>query len=64
MTSERLIRRLGRISPGTLTAVLSVLQEMFAPYSGQRRAIVTIARNCAVRNPLTQPLYDVVALHP
>ena len=27
--SERLIRRLGRISPGTLTAVLAVLQEMF-----------------------------------
>ena len=29
--SERLIRRLGRISPGTLTAVLAVLQEMFTP---------------------------------
>ena len=29
--SERLIRRLGRISPGTLTAVLSVAQEMFTP---------------------------------
>ena len=27
--SERLIRRLGRISPGTLTAVLSIAQEMF-----------------------------------
>ncbi len=27
--SERLVRRLGRISPGTLTAVLSILQEMF-----------------------------------
>lgn len=27
--SERLIRRLGRISPGTLTAVLAILQEMF-----------------------------------
>jgi len=29
--SERLIRRLGGISPGTLTAVLAVLQEMFTP---------------------------------
>ena len=29
--SERLIRRLGRISPSTLTAVLSVAQEMFTP---------------------------------
>lgn len=29
--SERLVKRLGRISPGTLTAVLSVLQEMFTP---------------------------------
>jgi mRNA interferase MazF len=29
--SERLIRRLGRIDPGTLTAVLAVLQEMFTP---------------------------------
>jgi mRNA interferase MazF len=29
--SERLVRRLGRISPGTLTAVLAVLQEMFTP---------------------------------
>jgi len=29
--SERLIKRVGRISPGTLTAVLSILQEMFTP---------------------------------
>ncbi len=29
--SERLVKRLGRISPGTLTAVLAVLQEMFTP---------------------------------
>jgi mRNA interferase MazF len=29
--SERLIRRLGRISPAILTAVLSVAQEMFTP---------------------------------
>jgi mRNA interferase MazF len=29
--SERLIRRLGRISPGTLTTVLSIAQEMFTP---------------------------------
>ncbi|MGH7216861.1 MAG: type II toxin-antitoxin system PemK/MazF family toxin [Nitrospiraceae bacterium] len=29
--SERLIRRLGRIAPGTLTAALVVLQEMFTP---------------------------------
>ncbi len=29
--SERLVRRLGRIVPGTLTAVLAVLQEMFTP---------------------------------
>jgi mRNA interferase MazF len=29
--SERLSRRLGRIAPGTLTAVLAVLQEMFTP---------------------------------
>jgi len=29
--SERLVKRLGRISPGTLTTVLSVLQEMFTP---------------------------------
>lgn len=29
--SGRLIRRLGRISPGALTAILSVLQEMFMP---------------------------------
>lgn len=28
---ERLIRRLGRLSPGTLVHALSVLQEMFAP---------------------------------
>ncbi len=29
--SERLVKRLGRISRGTLAAVLSVLQEMFTP---------------------------------
>jgi mRNA interferase MazF len=29
--SQRLIKRLGRIAPGTLTAILAVLQEMFAP---------------------------------
>jgi mRNA interferase MazF len=29
--SERLSRRLGRIAPGTLAAVLAVLQEMFTP---------------------------------
>ncbi len=29
--SERLVRELGRISPGTLATVLSVLQEMFTP---------------------------------
>ena len=29
--SERLSRRLGRIAPGTLSAVLAVLQEMFTP---------------------------------
>jgi mRNA interferase MazF len=29
--SERLIRRLGRVSPPTLTTALSVLQEMFTP---------------------------------
>ncbi len=29
--SQRLVKRLGRIAPGTLTAVLAVLQEMFAP---------------------------------
>ena len=29
--SERLVRRLGRITPGTLAAVLAVLQEMFIP---------------------------------
>jgi mRNA interferase MazF len=29
--SERLVRRLGRISPGTITITLSVLQEMFTP---------------------------------
>jgi len=28
---ERLSRRLGRIAPGTLTAILAVLQEMFTP---------------------------------
>ena|SRR5688572_13296928 len=28
--SERLVRRLGRIAPGTLTTVLTALQEMFA----------------------------------
>jgi mRNA interferase MazF len=28
---ERLVRSLGRISPGTLKRVLTVLQEMFAP---------------------------------
>lgn len=28
---ERLVRRLGRLAPGTFTAVLAVLQEMFAP---------------------------------
>jgi mRNA interferase MazF len=28
---ERLVRNLGRISPGTLRRVLTVLQEMFAP---------------------------------
>ena len=28
---ERLSRRLGRIAPGTLSAVLSTLQEMFTP---------------------------------
>ncbi|MBH0200929.1 MAG: type II toxin-antitoxin system PemK/MazF family toxin [Nitrospira sp.] len=27
--SERLVKRLGRVTPGTLTAVLAVLQEMF-----------------------------------
>jgi len=27
----RLVRKLGRVSPSTLTRVLSVLQEMFAP---------------------------------
>jgi mRNA interferase MazF len=29
--SERLVKRLGRISPGILSAVLSTLQEMFTP---------------------------------
>jgi len=29
--SERLVKRLGRISPGTLTTVLATLQEMFTP---------------------------------
>jgi mRNA interferase MazF len=28
---ERLVRRLGRLAPSTLTAVLAVLQEMFTP---------------------------------
>jgi mRNA interferase MazF len=28
---ERLVRRLGRVSPATLAQVLSTLQEMFAP---------------------------------
>lgn len=28
---ERLVRRLGRLSPGTLGRILEVLQEMFAP---------------------------------
>ena len=29
--SARLVKRLGRVSPGTLTAVLAILQEMFTP---------------------------------
>lgn len=29
--SERFLRKVGRISPGTLTAVLASLQEMFTP---------------------------------
>ncbi|MBX3301988.1 MAG: type II toxin-antitoxin system PemK/MazF family toxin [Nitrospira sp.] len=29
--SERLVRRVGRIAPSTLTAVLAILQEMFSP---------------------------------
>jgi mRNA interferase MazF len=29
--SERLVKRLGRLSPGTIASVLAVLQEMFAP---------------------------------
>lgn len=29
--SERLVKRLGRIAPGTLSAALPVLQEMFTP---------------------------------
>lgn len=29
--SERLVKKLGRISPGTLATTLSVLQEMFTP---------------------------------
>lgn len=29
--TERLVKRLGRLSPGTFTSVLAVLQEMFAP---------------------------------
>ena len=28
---ERLVRRLGRLAPGSLATVLTVLQEMFAP---------------------------------
>ena len=28
---ERLVRRLGRLTPGTLARALAVLQEMFAP---------------------------------
>jgi mRNA interferase MazF len=28
---ERLVKRLGRVTPGTLTAVLTVIQEMFTP---------------------------------
>ena len=29
--SERLVKRLGRVTPGTLAAILAVLQEMFTP---------------------------------
>lgn len=29
--SERLVKRLGRVTPGALAAVLAVLQEMFTP---------------------------------
>jgi mRNA interferase MazF len=29
--STRLVKRLGRVSPGTLAAVLAILQEMFTP---------------------------------
>ena len=29
--STRLVNRLGRVSPGTLSAVLAILQEMFTP---------------------------------
>ena len=29
--SDRLVRRLGRLTPATLSTVLTVLQEMFAP---------------------------------
>ena len=29
--STRLVKRLGRVSPGTLTAALAILQEMFTP---------------------------------
>lgn len=29
--SERLVKRLGRITPGTLATVLAVLAEMFTP---------------------------------
>lgn len=28
---QRLVRRVGRVGPGTLSSVLTVLQEMFAP---------------------------------
>ena len=29
--TERLVRRLGHLTPGTVTSVLAILQEMFAP---------------------------------
>ena len=29
--STRLVKRLGRVSPGTLSVVLAILQEMFTP---------------------------------
>jgi mRNA interferase MazF len=29
--AERLVRKLGRLTPGTMTTVLGTLQEMFAP---------------------------------